>query len=493
MSRASVIVSLLIAAGLTALSLVTVRPATSAAAERVIVLQLDPAQVTELSVVRDGVERRVQRGRLPGQWIVHTGAAAWPIAPERMRAALRVLAELRGAPAEEVPGAGAPTLRIARADGEPLTLRISPPGLGGRRLIGVVGSGGEVRGYQVDDWLHEAFIGAGPDQWRARSAMPGVSLEASRLTLATQQMRIAISRGGGRWGLTAPVGAPASEQAVEALLGLLSQLGIMRFYDEAPAEAITGLDEPVATIRIERDMQIPEGAGMRRITEVVTLEVGAPTDTTMSSLFARVTIDSSLEGAPRGQAIMAISAEALNRINPRPEAYIAETAAQAPASEIGALGLAPADGAESIVTLERAAEGWLVRAGPRDGAQLSADQSAALGEALRTICQRPAGAVLIEAPEGYTPQLRIELRSLGGSPLAIVDMGSMPAPQQAGTGMFLVIRSGQVWRVYESQTLPALDLLASFLPAPAGPEALPAEASEPPAGAEPAPEGAGGG
>ncbi len=470
MSRPAVIVSLLIALGLTAISIFALRPASNRASERQVVLELDPAAVTALSVERDGAAARVVRGRLPGEWIAHTGEAAWPIAPERMRAALRVLTELRGAPVDETMPEGAGTLTLERQGADPLALRIAPPGLGGRRLVEVAG-----QVYQVDDWLHEAFIESGPADWRAKSAMPGVSVDASRVTITSGGRRIALNRAGGRWALTAPVGARASGPAVEALLGLLAKAGVTRFYDEAPADDVTGLSEPLASVRVERDIQIPEGATVRREREVVTLEIGGPTDTTMTTLFARVTIETSLEGAARGQAVVGVSQAELNRVNPAPEAYIDPQSAPAPASEIGALALSAPDAGAARVTIERIAGGGQVVGGEADGAALSAPDAAAMDEALGTLCAAPAGALLIERPAGYAPALSVELRSLGGSPLAILEIGAMPAPEQSGAERFLVVRDGETFRIYESRTIATLELLQGFLdaagsPAPEAPE-----------------------
>lgn len=481
MSRPAVIVSLLIALGLTAISIFALRPIANRASEREVVLELDPAAVTALSVEHDGTAARVERGRLPGEWIVHTGEAAWPIAPERMRAALRVLTELRGAPVDDAMPEGAGTLTLERESprgtgggvpegADPLALRIAPPGLGGRRLVEVAG-----QVYQVDDWLHEAFIESGPADWRAKSAMPGVSVDASRVTITSGGRRIAMNRAGGRWALTAPVGARASGPAVEALLGLLAKAGVTRFYDEAPADDVTGLREPLASVRVERDIQIPDGATVRREREVVTLEIGGPTDTTMTTLFARVTIETSLEGAARGQAVVGVSAAELNRINPQPEAYIAPQSAPAPASEIGALALAASDGGAARVTIERTAGGWQVVGGEADGAALSAPDAAAMDEALDTLCAAPAGALVIERPAGYAPALSVELRSLGGSPLAILEIGTMPAPERSGAERFLVVRDGETFRIYESRTIATLELLQGFLDAAGSPEPEPAE------------------
>jgi len=218
---------------------------------------------------------------------------------------------------------------------------------------------------------------------------------------------------------------------------------------------------------------------MRRVTEQVTLTVGGPIDATMAALFARVTIESSLEGAPRGQAVVAVSAEDLQRINPTPNAYISPQAVGAPASEIGGLAVGRA-GSEAQVALERGRSGWELQgaaAGVEGGATVSEARGQAVDEAVRLMCEAPAGAVLIEPPAGYEPQVTVELQSLGGSPLEIVDVGDMPAPQQAKQ-RFLVIRTRQTYRVYESSALGTLELLADLAGqagAPSGHEAPAAE------------------
>jgi hypothetical protein len=495
-SRSSVIVSLLVAVGLTVVSIFTLRPSDSAAVERQSVLELDPSRATALSVTRSDAggeggagEIRVERGRLPGQWLVRSGqgageeggAGGWPIAAERMRAALRVLAELRGRPVDEPLPEGAATLTIEREGvegGDPLVVRIAPPALGGRRLVEVAGGGGGSGGagvYEIEDWLHEAMVTSGPLHWRDKSAMPGVSVEASRIALISGGNRLTLSRAGGRWAMTAPVGARADTEAVEALLGLLARTQISRFYDEPPADDIAGLDEPLAQVRVERDVQIPAGAEMRRATESVTLTVGGPIDATTTALFARVTIESSLEGAPRGEALVAVSAQELNRINPMPNVYVAPQAVGVPASEIGGLELARADAeAEGGALLERTRGGWdLKRIDAESGVAVSDARSEAIGEALRTFCEAPALAILIEPPQGYEAALSVELQSLGGSPLEIIEVGSLPAPQQTGVERFFIIRAGQVYRAYESRTLTTLDLLAGMLE---GLEASPAAA-----------------
>src|SRR5690606_30819527 len=148
----------------------------------------------------------------------------------------------RGRPADEaelpaeggVAASGGATLTVEREGADPVVVRIAPPGLGGRRLVEVDG-----KAWEIEDWLHEAFVTSGPLAWRDRAAMPGVSVEASRVALISGANRLTLSRAGGRWALTAPVGARADQQRVEALLGLLGQFQVGRFYDDPPADDIT--------------------------------------------------------------------------------------------------------------------------------------------------------------------------------------------------------------------------------------------------------------
>src|SRR5690606_3124598 len=84
-------------------------------------------------------------------------------------------------------------------------------------------------------------------------------------------------------------------------------------------------------------------------------------------------------------------------------------------------------------------------------------------DTLRTFCEAPAAAIVVEPPQDYTPALTVTLQSLGSAPLAIIELGSVPAPSEAGVERFFVIRTGDVYRAYESRALAGMELLLALL------------------------------
>lgn len=432
MSKATVIVALVIAVVLAAAALLLTRGDPQALPPGP-VLGLEAARVREVRTERAGGRFESADRNPGGEWVITIGAGAashaWPAEPTRVRAALRILSTLefdRPADRGDAVGADAATVRIVLDDGSERMIRFSPGALAGRVLAEVERPDGKVTGW-VDTGVRDMLVTSGPREWRDTAAL-AITPDISRIIVQGQAGTVSLARVQGRWALREPFQEPAEPDSIARLSSTLAGITVTDFLDDG-APAHTGLDTPGATLIVEADVRDSESAPIRTVRQ--SLLAGAAADLAGNGIFAAV------ERAGTERTVV-VSAASLAAISTDPAAYVARRAVQA-----GDAGQVVIEHAGGQRTYARTIDGWERRtpeAGPVPPAEAQR-----LGALLDLLTKTPAETVLTAAPSGLEPLAMVYLKSLGGADLASVEIGRVTGADGA---LRLVVAGGPVWRVY---------------------------------------------
>ncbi|MBX3359032.1 MAG: hypothetical protein KF745_11480 [Phycisphaeraceae bacterium] len=430
-----------------------------------VILAFDQALVTTIDIEDpDGKTHSIRRGAGPDQWLIQMPTSGsepgptWSVLPQRVRGALRRLSELRArAAAEGESGIGErfTTVTITLSDGSRRRLRLAERVLAGAGLAETdeIPSGNDtaadVRLAQIDSGIHEMFRAADLAFWRDTAALPGIGPEASRITIKNSDRTIALARLKERWFVRQPVSAPANEPRVASIIRALNGVVITDFLDSRqPDGSMTGLDAPVAVVTTETDAGPTSPAGG---TTTFQLSVGGPADTTGKSLFASLTTG---DGPPRTFVIDAAGLSAA--LSSDPIAYIAAPATHLSPADVGGIAFtgepdpaaptAPA-AAPARRSLKRSLSNWVEVLPNGSESMLAEAQAKGAVDFLALLHDRQPASVVITAPHEYRRMGEISLLSLDDSPLDIVEIGV--------AGQALVARSGEVYRSYPMEAVPA--------------------------------------
>lgn len=466
MSRATVIVALVIAVLLGGATILLTSPSTPAAAPAAApTLDFSPAAVTELRIQREGgPEVRVVRAADPGEWTLvgGTDGAGWPVMSTPVRAGLRLLSTLElessgdGAPSL---GEGTASITILLDDGARRTVRFGTRQLGGRVPAEISAPTGTASGWAPAD-LAAAFVTSGPQHWRDPAALPLAGPETSRIRLVSGDRSIALARVQGRWSLREPLAAPADPEAVGKLVAALAAARITDFLDDpAAARAAVGLDQPTASALLEADRRTIDGERVASRTVRQELHIGAPADLAGKTLFARVARAS--EGAGSDETLsrpVIVETGALASLSTDPTTYIARTALQMPAGDVAEVHVTLLPDAAPKV-FRRDLDRWTVLDQQAGASPITAEQAAGLDRFLALLTDSKATGVRLTAPEDAEPVASAELRDLAGNPIATLRIGARPTTDSAA----VTVDDGAVWRTYPADASePTLRWLADL-------------------------------
>lgn len=343
-------------------------------------IPLDPARV--VSLVRtgeDGAESRVNRA--PGSvgvWNLRwrgpgddAETRTWGGDDARIRAVLRLLgttpiiADL--GVAEPITGA---TVRAVESDGRSVEVTFGARSVGGRTPVSVIvrspdGLAEKRVDGQVGSGVADALVRGDWSAWRDHALFePGLSGVVA-LTMEAGDRGVRLERGGTGWGITRPFVLEADTGEVQRVLGVIHSLQAASFEDSPPPDEVTGLDEPVATIRVERD------GGAR------TLTIGRPADADGTELFARVR-----SGDVGG--VVRVDAERIGDLTAVAEAYARRTPLGVSVADIGMVRLFGLE-AQTLLEAARVAGEWSV-----GGRPASPDERDAIDRLLLVLTAEPA-------------------------------------------------------------------------------------------------------
>jgi len=457
MSKVGVIVALAVAVALAALALLLGGRGVPQADRGGPFLDFDPARVVEIRVTKnDGSFDAVRRGQDPGAWSVISGGPdgketePWPAGATQVRSVLRILSTLspeRPAEAGATMDGQARTVKLVLDDQQSRELQLSPRALGGL----VLAKTGTRSGW-VGSEVGKMLAVSGPRDWRDPSALPGLGLDIARITLKGQGGAVVLARVQGRWGVREPVAEPAEPAAVVKLLSALQTVRVTDFLDAGTPEG-TGLESPIAELSVESDSREGEGAQARVVTTRTSLAAGQAAEMGAKTVFAR--LSRSRGGITEYSRVVIVSGEVLAAITTDPASYFSRRALSAPEADVGGLVISPQ--AAAARTYRRTIDGWEADSSGVPATVSRAD-SEAIAALLGVVSQTPTDQVIYSEswPPALGPQAEsravaaVEIHGAGGAPMATFGV-SAAVLSANGAREQMIIRSGQVWRVYAAE------------------------------------------
>ncbi|TVQ62365.1 MAG: DUF4340 domain-containing protein [Phycisphaerales bacterium] len=427
--------------------------------------------VTAMRRRADGHEEVLRRTGDPARpiWVLEWADATgrthlWPVATDRVRAALRVLSTTTGetgtARTDAPPDPAWPRLVLVSNDAE-RELVFEPGSLGGRARVWVDG-----RPRMVTSDTSDAFGRQSLTAWLDRRLLPPIPADPEtpgrggiqRLTFEAEtgagRARLALMRGPRGWSILEPLVAPASSERVGEALRAVQQLEWTRVAVGVEASE-AGLDRPTAVLT----MTAP-GGGTRRAV------VG-------SAVPGRGTVFVRLE-REGGDLLVEAPREGLERLPLDPGAYADRRATEAASADVRTLRLRwlatgngmptePTEGPDAgrgadpnraaDLTLTRAMDAWRIGVAPND-APGDADTRAAINALVRLLTASEADRVSASPIVGAAPLVGVELAGSDGLAIGVATVYV--------TESSVIVRTGELWRSYDPQPLvPMIAWLAS--------------------------------
>jgi hypothetical protein len=440
------------------------------------VLTFDPAKLHTIRIQHpDGSSETIDRRDSQGWAMVvkvagrdlppvdpSDGRAGWPVPDTRIQGLVRHLldAKARALPAADNAIGAQPTVVVLELQGsQPITLKLADRSLGGLALIEVSQpqpAGASLTRAIIDDQIHAFFRGTAPREWRDRTAISGLSMDCSRITLANDRNdRIALGKVDGLWSLREPFGSPGDPASIQRLLQIVSSVQIVDFLDQGVPGGSTGLEKPAAKLVIETDVRgeanTPAKVNLRELT------IGGPADSRGDRVFA----------ALGEKHVVIIDARAIAELKLDPAAYAWRHPTRLNPADIGVIVLereepptpaaSSATAAQSGKVLQRSLGRW-VQVQP-DGKELamSPGEQKSVDELLAFLCGPTAGTspadpskagvtptIAGSAPEGYLAGGSIKLLSVGSRPLDSLEISRLNAGK-------VTIRTAGVYRTYAGE------------------------------------------
>ncbi|MBI1303457.1 MAG: DUF4340 domain-containing protein [Phycisphaera sp.] len=424
---------------------------------------LDPENLAEVVVEREGVRHRFERrGELWWQTepVVHA-ADGWSVRQLAVRALK--LESVRSV-AAAAPGAGEgegqglaevgldpPLARVtfverARA-GE--AARTTVFELGRRSLAGRafarLAPATPSAGYEVvDGVLHDFVLDRDPREFRSRDLFAGLG-EVDRVELSSAGVATVLRREGRSYRLDGVVRTRADRERAEELVDALRRARSAGFIVDRPAElAAYGLAPPAATLSVTSG-GVP-----------ASLLIGDPVSIGAQDRFGLV------EGT---STVVRVPAESLVAMVPRVDRLVDPTGTGARASDVG--GLEIVRGAERI-ELRREVSGWTARRSDADGSTRDGAVDAATVERLLTaLCETRASAIEVAPFPSDRAIATVTLRGFAGEAIDTVRIATRSDPSGAAGVAF---ENGDgVLRMHGAIELPLSPAELGFKPKPAAP------------------------
>jgi hypothetical protein len=461
------------------------------------VLRLDPARLAGVRIEHpDGSREIVDRGGPGGEWqmqvfVAGTGGAAagskppaWPVPASRIEALSRRLqldTKVRALAGKDAAMGDGPTIvTLDVSGGSPITLRLSDRSLAGTALIEVEdpnpapsadgtstkpSAGGNVRA-MISDQVHALFRGTAPREWRDRTALPWAGVDVSRVRLTNHKGDIvALARMQGDWSIKEPFAAPADPTAVQRVLGLLGGIQVADFLDAGAGPEANRFSPATGTVVLESDKrEVGTGPDAKTTTktEQHTLDIGGPSDSGGSRLFARID----------GERTVVIDARAVADLRLDPVPFVWPHPTRLNPTEIGTMVLqrtAAGEGASPGTAFRRDMAQW--KQSTAAGESVVAESEMKTVEALLNLftgvkpdgkgaaaAAAPAQLPVISAPKeprGYVAYGQVRLLSLTASMLETIEVGREIEGK-------VVLKTGPVYRAYAVDRVPRVlqDLVA---------------------------------
>lgn len=386
-------------------------------------IPLDPTRVARLERRTNGRPADTAERSGADTWTLRwTDADArtrsWPADPGRIRAALRLLSTAEIIPSsDESDLTPETTVTVTETDGRAVEIWFGDRAAGGQTPVVVLVKGSDglaerrVDG-RIGSAVPDAFMRTDWTTWRDPTLFDASAATVNSMSIQTNQHRVRVERGPRGWRITEPFEIGADPAEVERAIGVLRAMTAASFEDRPPGDDVTGLDRPIATVRVET----PEGSQ--------TLAVGRAADATGKILFGRLTNADQT-------ATIRLDAESLSRVTAVPDVYVRRSALSVPPGDIGRVRFVGPSGRVHL-DIARADTGWAARGEPA-----SPGQRDAIDRLITVLTTEPAAAVAYR-PKASEPRGElgaVELQTREGASIGMVRLRTEQGPQ----GMYLLM------------------------------------------------------
>jgi Domain of unknown function (DUF4340) len=456
MSKAGVIVALVMAVALAVAAAIVLGPQTPTTTGGPL-LPVQPSQIVAIHVnTVAGRDQSIER-EIRGGWVfVADDGGRWPIDRTAIDNALRLLVALN-AEREGEGGDGGddwkawPGFDVTLETNEVWRLRCEPTVIGGSRSVHVRPPDDEAFTARVEGEILTALIETGVGAWRIKRALPDVSPDTTRIRLESPSQTVQLVRRGGRWRLIEPVAVAADDAKAQMLLRYLAGVEVNRFVASDADRASLGLDDPISVAVLEREIVSGTQGNMVRKTERRRLVVGGAADVAASRFSAEVTRtlvgpDGTVE--EKSSTIVEVTAKSLGRIVSAPTPYVSRRVAEVAAANVGAITIRTLAG---DVRFDKTIDGWFRRevdaetaaTPPRqpegDRTRVLIEGERRLAALLGQLCETDARSVGIGTRVDAQELCEITLGSLGGQPLETMTLST------TGPGEIIAIKGEVYW------------------------------------------------
>jgi len=380
-------------------------------------IPVDPARVDRLSLSASSTEtyavERVARGvdRWLLRWQTDTGEqTSWSADPERVRAAVRLLASTPVTPTADATERVTPvaTVNIRESDGRSVDIGFGPRSAGGQVPVVVdVRDAQDIAQRRVIGRLpantFDAFVRTPWIAWRDTALFDAVTANARAVSIQAGPYSVRLERGSQGWAITEPYALEADSEEVERALGAIASLRAAEFVDAPPADNASGLDSPIATIAVRTQ------TGVRR------LALASGTGATGANIFARIT---TTQGGTDVSSVVHIDRESVAQLTAVPEAYARRTPLGLSSADIARVRFMGTNG-NARFEARRTAGDWTI-----DGVPASPDQRDAINRLLTVMTLEPAARVATLDPDadGGTPLGEVRFMTEEGLPLGALKL-----------------------------------------------------------------------
>ncbi len=465
MNARSILILLCVAAVLAGAILWLGRP-TAPATPPSPLLDLDPLKVDriELKWSADATLAAEVTRSPQGTWIMHWRAGDssgdWPAISSRLAGAFKLLAKITADPRASLETAGDPAWITLHTPESVFKLRAAKRSFGGRGVIirdpppitdkaSLPPAAADVEGQLVQIFQRNDVLA-----WRDMTLFPLELADASRFEITTPDApTLRAARISARWGLTAPVSAPADPAQAAGLLAALKKLRITRFADDAalawkqvPDDQLKGL------LIIETDHRTPDGDPKSRWTLRQELRLGPPAGAADDQLLASAQVSITRPDQPAqilwGPTPIIVDGPTARDVLRPAGSFISRLATTTVAADVRRLTLTSDRGEFSA---RRSLDTWLAP----DGAELSLIQREAIRAIIEFLTTTTADRVEFQPPAQPSPTpttpttptpTRITLSAPDGPPLDEVLAALLPTDDPAKQQ--LAITSGPITRFY---------------------------------------------
>lgn len=288
-------------------------------------LEFDPAGVTMLRIASGDDSAVIERdpqsvGAWQGRWDIRDESTAWSITPTRVRGALRMLSTGQVRLSEEPLVDSGTLVELTLRDGSGVELTIGTDRSGGRAPARITrrdesGAIERVQHGWMESGIADALNAQSTLAWRDTSLITAAMSSVTGVAVTAGPYASELRLVGSRWRLVEPIEVHANRERTETLIRTVLGLKAEGFVEQAIDQAASGLDRPLAEIRLTtRD-------------GVYTLRIGQAADVGGDSLYAEFSTGDS-------STLIRVATSSLSKLTAAPDAYVGTVASAGASTDV---------------------------------------------------------------------------------------------------------------------------------------------------------------